>query len=263
MQLLNLGVATAGFGLPIRESLRRAAAMGAQGVVFDARYEVQGEEFTDSARRQLKHLLDELGLRLVGFHYPIRRPITDPQDVDRRIEALRKAMSLSALFQCRILTFRFGALPAADDLEGSEYFQQVLEDLALHGNRVGVIPTLISGGESPQRMKEFLARVTSGFIGVDCDPTQHLGRRNQVSEMLRELHDRISHVQVKDALRDLDGQIREVPVGRGEVDWTEILPTLQEIEYRGWLTVNRTSGGDWLGDCARAIEYMRTLLLGG
>jgi len=261
MQSLNLSVATAGFGLPIRESLRRASAMGAKGVVFDARYEIKGEEFTESARRQLLHLLSELGLQLVGFHYPIRRPITDPVDVDRRLEALRKALNLAALFQCRLLTFRFGALPLADDAEGNLYFQQILEDLAAHGNRVGVIPTLISGGEAPPRMKELLEKISSGFIGIDCDPTQHLGRKNQVSAMLRLLHDRITHVQVKDALRDLDGQTREVAVGRGEVDWTELIPTLHEIEYRGWLTVNRASGDDCLGDSARAIEYVRNLFL--
>lgn len=263
MQFLKLGVATAGFGLPLREAIRRASGIGAQGVLLDARYELNPSDFSESARRQFLHLLGELGLQLVGFQFPLRRPLLDPQEMDLRVDSLRKAMTLAAQFQVRLLTFRVGPVPASDDPKSGVLFRQVLEDLAVHGNHVGVVPAITPAGESPERLKDFLDGIQGGFIGIDCDPTHYLASQHLTPNLLRGLHDRIVHVQVKDALRDLDGRIREMAVGRGEVNWTEIVPTLQEIEYKGWLTINRTDGTDRLGDSGRAIEYLKTLFWGG
>ena len=93
MQILKIGVATAGFELPLRDAVRRASAIGAQGVLLDARREVNSVDFTESARRQFQHLLSELGLQLAAFHFPLRRPLAESKDLDQRIDALKKAMS--------------------------------------------------------------------------------------------------------------------------------------------------------------------------
>ncbi len=262
MQILKISVATAGFGLPLRDAVRRAASIGAQGLLLDARYEIQPHEFTESARKQFQHLLGELGLKLIGFQFPLRRPLADPTDLDLRIDSLRKAISLAALFQVRLVTFRVGPIPELDESKPAAEFCRILEDLALHGNHVGVIPAITPAGESPERLKALLDRIKTGFIGIDCDPSLNLTTKHRSTELIRTLHDRISHVRIRDALRDLDGQIREMVVGRGEVDWTELIPTLQEVEYQGWLTVSRTDGPDRIGDSARAIEYLRQLFWG-
>jgi len=264
MQILKIGVATAGFELPLRDAVRRASAIGAQGVLLDARREVNSVDFTESARRQFQHLLSELGLQLAAFHFPLRRPLAESKDLDQRIDALKKAMSLAAQFQVRTLTFRVGPIPelAETPTPQAVEFIGILEEIALHGNHIGVIPAIIPGGESPASLRDLLAEIKTGFIGIDCDPTLNLSARRGTTELLRTLHERIVHFQVRDALKDLDGQIREMVVGRGEVDWTEIIPTLQEIEYRGWLTVNRGDGTDRIGDSSRAIEYLKTLFWG-
>jgi sugar phosphate isomerase/epimerase len=67
---------------------------------------------------------------------------------------------------------------------------------------------------------------------------------------------------VRDAIREGDGSAREVPVGRGEVPWQELLAVIHELDYRGWFCVDRTQGEDRAGDAARAIQYLRSLELG-
>ena len=66
---------------------------------------------------------------------------------------------------------------------------------------------------------------------------------------------------VRDAIRDIDAGGLEVALGRGEVEWIEVLPLLDEIEYAGWVTVNRTQGNDLALDAARAVEYLKNVML--
>jgi sugar phosphate isomerase/epimerase len=68
------------------------------------------------------------------------------------------------------------------------------------------------------------------------------------------------HVRVRDGLRDTDGAGVEVPVGRGEVDWDELLAALAEINFAGWMTPDRTSGEDMAADAARAVSYVRNAM---
>jgi sugar phosphate isomerase/epimerase len=79
---------------------------------------------------------------------------------------------------------------------------------------------------------------------------------------LRTLHASVWQVRVRDAVREMDGSGVEVPLGRGEVVWDEFLALVDEIGYRGWLTVDRTAGDDKLHDAARAIQYLRRVAAG-
>ena len=52
----------------------------------------------------------------------------------------------------------------------------------------------------------------------------------------------------------------EVALGRGEVEWIEILPLLDEVAYAGWVTVVRTQGDDRGGDVARGVKYLSNVM---
>src|SRR5258708_35766365 len=80
-------------------------------------------------------------------------------------------------------------------------------------------------------------------------------------QALRRLHASITHFTARDAIRDIDAGGIEVALGRGEVEWVELLPFLDEIGYAGWVTVNRTQGDDRAGDAARAMQYLKNVLL--
>jgi sugar phosphate isomerase/epimerase len=48
-----------------------------------------------------------------------------------------------------------------------------------------------------------------------------------------------------------------VPLGQGDIDWPRYLGVLEEIEYRGWLTIKRESGGNRVADVAAAVDFLR------
>ena len=49
---------------------------------------------------------------------------------------------------------------------------------------------------------------------------------------------------------------QEVPLGHGEIDWAQYLAVLEEIEYHGWLTIEREGGGNRVADVAAGIDFL-------
>ena len=49
----------------------------------------------------------------------------------------------------------------------------------------------------------------------------------------------------------------EVPVGAGDLDWLSIVATLESLEYRGFLCVERTAGESRLDDVKASVAFLR------
>jgi sugar phosphate isomerase/epimerase len=125
-----------------------------------------------------------------------------------------------------------------------------------------VVVAIGQGREPASRLVEILRTVTQGPIAINFDPAAAMTSDTSPTEALQGFGDLVTHVMVRDATRDLDGNGSEVPVGRGEVPWVELLALLQEMNYRGWLTVDRTQGDDRVGDAGRAIQFLKSVYRG-
>jgi len=261
MHAFPLSIATRCLQQPLRQSFQTAARLGAQGVVLDVRQEVDASLLVDTARRDLLHCLDELGLKVAGAVIPIRQPLNVEHELDQRITAIKAAMTAAWQLQARVLCFRAGRIPAEVDSAEYQLLLQVVQDLAGHANHVGVSLALTPVHDSPESLRQFLLQVRSGPVGIDFDPAQFAMTGLNVSASLRELHDLVLHVQLRDGLKDFSGGGEEVAVGQGVVDWIEVLALLAEADYRGWLTAIRTQGDDKPGDIARALQHISRVLL--
>jgi len=263
MHRFRLAVATRCFDLPLRPALDQAAACGAEGVQFDLRQELDPTQLHQSGRRDLQHLLDELGLRVSGTTFTLRRKLADEHELDRRIAAIKLAMTWSYDLRAPVMTFRIGHLPTDENGKEAKVLREILTDLAMHANHVGVTLAMTPTHDSAPDLQRWLSSINTGPLGVDFDPAQFAIAGHDCVAALRTLHLYTHHVQLRDALSEIDGTIAETPVGLGSVPWLEMLATLGEIEYAGWLTAMRTQGHDKAGDITRAIEYVNRLLLGG
>jgi sugar phosphate isomerase/epimerase len=263
MHRFRLAVATRCFELPLRQSLKLAADSGAEGVQLDLRQELNPAELNETGRRDLRHLLDELGLRVSGTTFTLRRALGDEHELDRRIAAVKQALSWSFELQSHVMTCRIGRLPAEPDGQAAQLLREILDDLARHANHVGVSLAVTPTQDSAASLQTLLSSIQSGPLGIDFDPAQFTLAGHDPAAALRTLHDFVQHVQLRDGLSEIDGTSAETPVGQGSVPWLELLATLGEIEYAGWLTAIRTQGSNKPGDIARAISYVKRLLLGG
>jgi sugar phosphate isomerase/epimerase len=263
MHQFRLAVATRCFEVPLRDALRLAADCGAEGVQFDLRQELYPSQLDQSGRRDLLHLLDELGLRVAATTFTLRRTLFDEHELDRRLAALKQAMTWTFQLKASVLTCRIGRLPTETNSKPAHILREILDDLARHANHVGVTLAFTPTHDSPEDLLRIVSSIQSGPIGVDFDPVPFtFGGYDPVSA-LRTLHGLIYHGQLRDGLSENDGTTAETPFGEGSVPWMEILATLGEMDYAGWLTAVRTQGSDKAGDMRRAIAYVRRLLLGG
>jgi sugar phosphate isomerase/epimerase len=259
---LKFAAAARCFPGDLKQSLQAIARVGVRGVQFDARSELKPSEFSETGRRQLLHHLDELGLKVASLNFPVRRGLADPQELEARVAAVKRAMEFSAQLQARVVTLRAGRIP--DDPESKPYIllRDVLNDLCRHGNHVGTTLAITPTSDSALALRRLFSDVREGPIGVHFDPAVFVMSGQSVADSMRALHDVLVQVQVRDAIRDVDGGGQEVPVGRGEVDWEEFLALVAEASYRGWLVVDRTRGEDQSGDVARAVQYLQVVAQG-
>lgn len=260
---LQIAIATSSFRQPLRQSIDTAGQAGASGVVFDARNELSLSEYGETARRQLLHALDERRLKVAALTFPLRRPVHDPEQLDRRLDALRNVMQFASQLKCRVVTLSAMRLPADADSPEGDRIRDVLDSLAEYGNHVGVTLLLTPVGDPPDTLIAMLARVKRGPIGVDFDPAGCVKSGRKVLNDMRAYAEWIGQLHLRDAIRGEDGDGKETPVGRGEVDWPAVLAVLQELAFRGWMTARRTEGPDPAGDVARAVEYVQRVMHGG
>ena len=262
MTPLRIAVATTFFKQPLRQSIATAAGCGTDGVQFDARNEVAPGEFGATARRQLLYELRERNLSVASLHFPLRRALYDPDRLDARIAAIRRTMEFASQLGARVVTVRCGPFPRSDDADAADRLSALLDDLARYGNRVGATLSLISSGADAGELGELLTpRLIQGPLGIDFDPAASVLVGRNPADHLRAVHNLATQIQLRDAVRDVDGVGREVVIGRGEVAWDEVLALVEEMRFAGWLVISRTAGDDPAGDAARAAQYVRNVMM--
>lgn len=262
MPRFRIAVATAPFRLPLKDAISAAARIGADGVQFDLAREINAREFGDSAIRQLIHYTEERNLRLATASASLDRPLYDLEGMDSRVESLRRTMELAAKLKLRQLAVRTGRIPDDENSAERSRLVEILRDLAQVGNHLGVTLCLTPSDDAPQTVQALCQSIETGLVAVDFDPAGAAMSRRDPVAMLRELHEHVQHVQLRDGRCDVDGVGIEVPLGRGQVKWDELLALLDEMRYSQWCTVRRTQGDDHLGDSQRAIQAIRRLALG-
>ena len=257
MQIFRISVSTLCFGQSLKLALRTAASAGVQGVQLDVRDELRPSELSETGRRQLVHQLTELGLKVAAVNFPLRRGLGDQLELDARVAAIKSAMEFAWSLQAPILSARIGKLPA--DVESKQYqlMLEVLSDIVRHGNHVGTTLAIAPTHDSPEALQTLVGAVQTGPVGIDFDPAGFVSAGYNAVAALRALHAQVVHFEARDAIRDVDGTGQEVALGRGETDWTELLVLLHEMEYRGWVNVNRTQGEDRAGDASRAVKFLQ------
>ncbi|MBI1903832.1 MAG: sugar phosphate isomerase/epimerase [Planctomycetia bacterium] len=111
MNTLKIGVHLPSLRLPLKEALLTAAELGASGVEIDLRRQLPLEELSQTAVRQLRKMLDELGLRVAAVSFPTRHGYNVPEELDKRVEATKGAMRAAWSLGCSVVVNHVGRIP--------------------------------------------------------------------------------------------------------------------------------------------------------
>jgi sugar phosphate isomerase/epimerase len=261
MKHMKIGARLESLGLPFRRALTEASKMGVPGVQIDALGDLGPNNLTQTGRRELRNLLRMHNLELTALGCPLRRGLDEAADQQQRLEHVRKVMALASDLGPRIVVLPIGQVP--EDLEAprGRLMVQALRDLGQYGDRIGATLAAETGLESGAVLAAFLRTFDSGALRVNLDPANLLLHGFDVYDAIRDLRELIVHVHAKDARRSSASRAaQEVPLGHGDIDWMRFIADLEEIEYRGWLTIERESGENRLADVAQGVAFLRRFI---
>jgi sugar phosphate isomerase/epimerase len=258
MNRLKLGVRLESLGLPLRRAITEAARLGVAGVQADAAGDLAPTALSQSGRREFLHLLRAHNLELSALGCPLRRGLDVAEDQQPRLDRVKAVMSLSFDLGPRVTVVEAGAVPEDVNSPRGQLMSEALLALGQHGDRVGSVLALETGLEAGPGLARFLERFDTGGLGVNFDPANLLLHGHDPYESARALRGRIVHAHARDARRaGASRSAREVPLGHGDIDWMELLGALEEVEYRGYMTVEREEGDNRLADVAAGVAFLR------
>ncbi len=273
---LKVGLVLGSLGMPLRPALLEAAKLSVQGVQLDAMGLLAPENLSDTARRDFRTQLRSLNLELTALHCPLRKGLDSFEFQEQRLDHVTQAMQLAYDLGAKKLILPMPKIPAdaapepeAEESPKPHFFfsgppaknvtlRETLTELSHRADRMGTWLGLDGGLDSGTALKAYLDGFRSGSLGTNFDPANYLMNGFDPLTSLTALGAMLEHVHARDAQRTSSsaGPI-EVPVGAGDLDWLSVVATLEAIEYRGFLCVERTAGDSRLADVKASVGFLR------
>ena len=258
MNRITIGIGLEPLGLPLRRALQEAERLGVGGVEVEAAGDLSPNNLSQTGRREFRHMLRSHNLELTALRCPLRHGLDTPENQEGRIDHVKKVLSLSYDLGPRLVLVQAGKVEGDDPRAG--LMKDALLALSGHGDRVGATLALETGLESGETLARFLAGFDTGSLGVNYDPANLLLNGFSSYDSARALAGRIVHAHAKDARRaGASRAAQEVPLGHGDIDWMLLAGILEEVEYRGWMTVQRETGNRRREDVAAGVSFLRRI----
>jgi sugar phosphate isomerase/epimerase len=254
----------------VRLCVEKAAKAGARGVqVLTTRGPMSAEEMTGEKRREFLDMVKSYGLEIsatcVDFGKGFADPLLNPELIERSKRGLELALDLGT----KVATTHIGAVPGNPSHDRYKIMQEACFELASFADSIGACFAVETGPEKADVLKRFLDSLGSKGVSANLDPANLIMEsREDPVRAVYVLRDYIVHTHAKDGKNfraqtgaaggpDENGPAcKEFPLGQGDVQWTEYLRALEEIGYRGYLTIEREVGTDPEADIRMAVDFL-------
>ena len=277
----QIGIISDWLRLPFEESMKKCAALGAEGVqLYAVEGEMSPENLSPAARREKRGVIEGCGLKVsalcgdLGGH-GFARQEENPEKIERSKRIVDLALELGG----RVVTTHIGVVPADSACETYRVMQEACNELAEYAWKNGAYFAIETGPEPAVRLKAFLDSLDSRGVAVNLDPANLvMVTDDDPVQAVYTLRDYIVHTHAKDGrlLKKTDPQViydffaeggigdlrlgdyfLETPLGQGSVDFDRYLGALKEIGYKGFLTIEREVGEDPTADIRLAVDFLK------
>jgi sugar phosphate isomerase/epimerase len=258
---MKIGIRLESLGLSFRRALAEAARLSVSGVQLDAVGAFAPNQLSQTGRRELRNLLRAHNVELTALGCPLRRGLDVAEELEPRIERIRQVLVLSYELGPRIVIVQAGRVPGAEEAGAGRYLQESLLALGQFGDRTGATLALETGLEPAESLAKYLDGFDTGSLGVNYDPANLFINGFDPYGSIRVLQRRIVHAHAKDARRvTANRSAAEAALGHGDLDWFRLADALAEVEYRGWLVVEREGGERLPADIEAGVKLLRRII---
>jgi sugar phosphate isomerase/epimerase len=224
----------------VRDQIHESARLGVKGVVVEAIGDVAPHRLGETGRREIRHILRSVEMSLVGLALPTRRPFDTTDQLDERMRRADAAFAMAYELGTKIVLARAGTVPPPEDEARLTVFTNTLLELGRRAEHQGVKLALETGADPGAKLKTFLEALASPGLAASIDPGSILQAGIDPIATVRELAAWVVHAYAKDATGSAGAPAvnpRGFGFPPGALDWEEYLGALEEIGYRGFLTV--------------------------
>ncbi|HEY6564686.1 MAG TPA: sugar phosphate isomerase/epimerase family protein [Pirellulaceae bacterium] len=160
-----------------------------------------------------------------------------------RLREMREIADFAATLGCSVAALHLGFIPESHTDPAFAALVEITGDLCDYCAARSQAVHLETGQETADELEQFLYAVNRDNLFVNFDPANMiLYGTGEPIPALRQVGRFVRSVHCKDAqwaARPGHEWGTEVALGRGDVDWDAFLKTLDEIGYRGPLTIER------------------------
>ena len=282
MYKFPIGAIIESFRLPTLEAVKKAAELKLDGLQM---YATSGEHAPENlSGRKAKELLEyvkDSGLRFSALCGDLGHGFGDKELNPSLIEKSKRILDLSKELECDIVTTHIGVVPESPEHERYKIMQAACAELAEYADSVDAHFAIETGPETSATLKKFLDSLGSRGVGVNLDPANLvMVTGDDPVKAVHNLKDYIVHTHAKDGKMLAKGNpeyiygivhpvpvefqgiryFEEVPLGTGQVDFPAYLAALDEIGYKGYLTIEREVGDTPAKDIATAADFLREII---
>lgn len=282
MYKFPIGAIIESFRLPTLEAVKKAAELKLDGLqMYATSGEHAPENLSGKKAKELLQYVKDSGLRFSALCGDLGHGFGDKELNPSLIEKSKRILDLSKELECDIVTTHIGVVPESPEHERYKIMQAACAELAEYADSVDAHFAIETGPETSATLKKFLDSLGSRGVGVNLDPANLvMVTGDDPVKAVHNLKDYIVHTHAKDGVMLAKGNpeyiygvvhpvpvefqgiryFEEVPLGTGQVDYPAYLAALDEIGYKGYLTIEREVGDTPAKDIATAADFLREII---
>ena len=275
-----IGVMLDSFRQETREAVKTAAALGVQGLqMYATTGENAPENLVGGKRKELLQYVKDHGLQFSAICGDLGKAFIYPERNIQLIDASKRIMDLAKELETDVVTTHIGVIPADKNCDRYKIMQAAAYELAQYADSMNAHFAIETGPEVATTLRSFLDDLGSTGVAVNMDPANFaMVTKDDPVQAVYTLDKYIVHTHAKDGVNlkpcdpekiysemdhgawDAEPAFKEVPLGQGAVDFPRYLKALEEIGFKGFLTIEREVGQDPVQDIGLAAEYLRKLI---
>ena len=278
MYSFSIGIILDSFRKPFQEALDITAKLGAQGIqVYATHGEMSPENLVGEKRKAFLNEVKARGLVISALCGDLGHGFYDPEKNPALIEKSKRILDLAKELETNVVTTHIGVVPESKDHPRFHILQDACGELAAYADSLDAHFAIETGPERSDTLKMFLDSLHSTGVAVNLDPANLvMVTGDDPAQGVYNLKDYIVHTHAKDGvkLREsnpeavyglvredalvTDPAFAEVPLGEGSVPFDRYLAALNDIGYKGFLTIEREVGDTPEDDIRKAVDFLNS-----
>lgn len=282
MYKFPIGVLVDSFRCETYEAIKKAASLNVDGIQLHcAMGENVPEKLSKEKRKEMLRLVKDNGMVFSAICGDLGHGFGNKELNPELIDKSKKIMELAKELESDVVTTHIGVVPADPSHDRYKIMQEACFELAKYADSMGSHFAIETGPETSAVLKGFLDSLGSTGVAVNLDPANLIMvTGDDPVQAVYNLKDYIFHTHAKDGVMLQKGNpeyiykavhpvpeefegikyFQEVPLGEGSVDFPAYLKALEDIGYKGFLTIEREVGDDPAKDITTAADFLRDII---